>query len=114
MKKLPEIKVNKKIGGLERAKIAREELKLIFCNPKDPTFFYKDIDYAKKFDVTRHTIYKIRNDLKIASRSDRILAEIKKLKTKDITLKELSAKLNVKYQNLYKIVTDNKVSIRKE
>jgi predicted transcriptional regulator len=106
--------INKKIGGLGRAKIAREELRIIFSNPSDPLYFSKDIDYAKKFDVTRHTIYKIRKDLKIPSRSERILQVLKKLKPVNLTLKKLSAKLNVKYQNLYKIVTDNKVTIKKE
>ena len=108
------LEINKKIGGLGRAKIAREELKLIFSNPSDPFYFSKDIEYAHQFDVARHTIYKIREDLKIPSRSDRILAVLKKMKTSNMTLRELSAKLKIKYQNLYKIITDNKISIKKE
>ena len=113
-KEINESRINKKIGGLDRAKIAREDLRIIFSNPSDPLYFSKDIEYAKKFDVARHTVYKIRRDLKISPRSERILSALKKLKTNELTLKELSAKLNIKYQNLYKIVTDNKVNIKKE
>lgn len=106
--------INKKIGGLERAKIALEELRLIFRDLSNPLYFSKDIDYAKKFDVTRHTIYSIRNKLGIPSRSKRILSVLKKMKTRDMCVKDISEKLHIKYQNLYKIITDNKVSVRKE
>ena len=112
MQKENEIVVNKKIGGLERAKIAREELRLIFNDPLNPLYFAKDIEYAKKFDVTRHTIYSIRDQLCIPSRSGRILNTIKKMKTKSLSIKDISEKLNIKYQNLYKIITDNKIIIK--
>lgn len=113
-KEIKDANVNKKIGGLGRAKIAREELKIIFSDPSNPMYFSKDIEYAKKFDVTRHTIYKIREDLKVPSRSERILSALMKIKTSKTTLKQLSESLGIKYQNLYKIVTDNDVAIKKE
>ena len=106
--------INKKIGGLERAKIAREELILIFNDPTNPLYFSKDIEYAKKFDVTRHTIYSIRDKLGIPPRSERIIAVLKKMKTKDMCIYDISEKLNIKYQNIYKIITDNKISVKKE
>lgn len=108
------IVVNKKIGGLERAKIAKEELRLIFNDPTNTLYFYKDLEYAKKFDVTRHTIYSIRDKLCIPPRSERILNILKKMKTKDMSINDISEKLHIKYQNLYKIITDNKISVRKE
>ena len=107
-------KQNKKIGGIERAQLAREELKLIFCDPTNPMYFSKDIDYANKFQVARHTIYAIGREFKIPPRSTRILNALKKMKTEDITLKDLSEKLNIKYQNLYKVVTDNGIKVKKD
>ena len=68
-----DVKDNKRIGGLDRAKIAREEMKLIMSDIKNPMYFAKDLEFAKKFNVTRHTIYKAREILKIPSRSERIL-----------------------------------------
>jgi hypothetical protein len=105
---------NKRIGGLDRAKIAREEMKIIFSDPKNPLYFAKDIEYAKKFGVTRHTIYKARDTLCIPSRSKRILLVLNNTSTKDLTIRELSKKLNVKYQNLYKIIKDNGVPVKTE
>lgn len=113
-KEIKDTKINKKIGGLGRAKIAREELRIIFRDFENPLYFSKDIDYAKKFDVTRHTIYKIREDLKIPSRSERILNVLRKIKTSTLSLKQISERYNIKYQNLYKVVTDNKVPFKKE
>lgn len=106
--------VNKKFGGSERGQVAREELKLIFKDPANPSYFLKDIDYARRFDVIRHTIYNIRGDLKIPPRSARILHFLRKMKTSNLTIKEISAKLNIKYQNLYKLITDNNIPFKKE
>jgi hypothetical protein len=108
---LPE---DKRVGGLDRAKIAREEMKLIFSDTKNPMYFAKDLEFAKKFDVTRHTIYKARETLKIPPRSRRIFDVLKKMDTKNLTIKEISSKLNIKYQNLYKILTDNKIVVKSE
>jgi hypothetical protein len=109
-----ELKEDKRIGGLERAKFAREEMNIIFSDPKNPLYFSKDIEYAKKFDVTRHTIYKARDTLGIASRSKRILGVLNKMDTKSLTIRDISSKLNIKYQNLYKIISDNKIPIKME
>lgn len=116
MKKEPKNKnsENKRIGGLDRAKLAREEMKIIFSDTKNPLYFAKDIEYARKFDVTRHTIYKARDTLGIASRSKRILDVLTKMNTKDLTIRDISSELNIKYQNLYKIVTDNKIPVKTE
>jgi hypothetical protein len=107
-------KEDKRVGGLSRAKIARDEMKIIFYDPKNSMYFSKDLDFAKKFDVTRHTIYKARETLNILPRSKRILEVLKKMSTKESTIKELSEKLNIKYQNLYKIIMDNRVPVKME
>jgi hypothetical protein len=106
--------ISKKFGGSERGQIAREELKLIFNDPTNPLYFLKDIDYAGKFNVTRLTVYNIRKNLKVPSRSVRILQVLGKMKTSRLTLKEMSEKLGIKYQNLYKLVTDNNIPFKKE
>lgn len=99
-------KNSKRIGGFERAKVARAELKEVFERPEHELYFSKDIDLAKKYDVTRHTIYKIRHDLNVPSRSKRIINKVKEMNTNEISLKEMAITLGVKYQNLYKLIND--------
>lgn len=103
-----------KIGGLERARTARDSIKNIFSDKKHPLYFSKDINFARRYSVSRHTIYKIREDLNIPPRSHRILEAIKSLDHKNMTLKELSEALNIKYQNLYKIIKDNNLEFKAE
>lgn len=102
---------NKKIGGTLRAKIARESLAAIFKDKDNPNYLLKDIEYAKMFDVTRLTISTIRESLKVKNRTHRIIDRIDDLGPKDNTLKELSLKLGVKYQNLYKICSEYNISV---
>ena len=71
--------------------------------------FDKDIDFAKKYKVTRHTIYKIRETYDIPSRSDRILKVIRSMDIGKSTIRDISKKLGIKYQNLYKIIKDNSI-----
>jgi predicted transcriptional regulator len=103
---------SKRIGGLERAEKARQEMKLILTNERHPLYFAKDIEFARRYDVTRHTIYKIRDTLGILSRSERLLKKLKSTDTKQFTLKELSQMLRVKYQNLYKIILENEFQVK--
>ena len=103
---------NKRLGGYERAELAREELKLVLLDDSHAQYFSKDLEYAKRYDVSRHTIYKIRDELKVGSRSERIVEKLKKIDTKDMTVNGLSQLLGIKYQNLYKIVIDFKIPIR--
>lgn len=107
-------KVNKKIGGTDRAKIARTEIKEIFSNPKHPLYLIKDIDLAKKYDVIRHTIYKIRDEMNIPSRPKRIVMLLKNTDTGNYTLKELSQKTGLKYQNIYKIMNYHNLPYKTE
>ena len=107
-------KENKRIGGTDRAKIARLELEKIFQDISHPQYLAKDIEFAIQFDVTRHTIYKIREEAKIPPRSKRILTVLKSMDCSKYTLKELSDKLGLKYQNLYKVVTDNEIEFKKD
>lgn len=107
-------KVNKRIGGPERGKTARKELEKIYADPKHPMHLAKDIEFVNKFDVTRHTIYKIREELDVPPRSKRVLTVLENMDTAAFTLNELVEKLNLKYQNLYKIMNDNKLPYRRE
>jgi len=95
-----------KKGGQERAKLARASMQILFKNPDDPLYFAKDIEFAKKYDVIRHTIYKIREELKIPSRSERILKRLIDLEYQRFSINELSKKTGIKYQNLYKIIKE--------
>ena len=107
-----ETSVNKKIGGKSRAKTAREELERIFADERNPDHLAKDIDLSKKYKVSRHTIYKIRDVMKIPARPERILNRLKTLDTRCYTIRELSRMLNIKYQNLYKIIKEEKVAVK--
>lgn len=114
MEEISEQKVNKRIGGTDRAKIARDDLEVIFTDSTHPEHMEKDIYFARKYDVTRHTIYKIREDFKIPSRSKRVLAVLKSIDTGKYTLHELSKTLDLKYQNLYKTMVDNNLPYKKD
>jgi hypothetical protein len=105
---------NKKIGGVVRARKAREELILALQEESHPMYLAKDIDLAKKFDVSRHTIYKIRDDYEIPSRTNRILTALKGIDMSKYTIKELSDRLGVKYQNLYRIIKDNGLTAKSD
>lgn len=103
---------SKKVGGFDRAALAREELKLIFVDENNPFYFDKDIQYAHKFDVSRHTIYKIRDEMKIPPRSERILNKLRTMDTANMSLNRISETLKIKYQNLYKIVMDAQIPFK--
>lgn len=114
MNKKKDTKVNKRIGGVDRARLARQDLIKIFNDPTHPLHLAKDIEFARQFDVIRHTVYKIREELNIPPRSKRVLAVLKSMDTGRYTLRELAAKLDLKYQNLYKVVTDFDLPYKKE
>lgn len=113
MKRKPET-IEKMIGGTVRAKMAKEELDVIFKDPLNPLHLAKDIEFAQKYNVARHTVYKIRKDLKIPPRSKRLLAVLKAMDCSEKTIKDLSEELNVKYQNLYKVMSDNNIAYKKD
>lgn len=106
--------VNKRIGGPDRARIARQELEKILNDPTHPLHMSKDIEFAKQFDVARHTIYKIREEMKAPPRSKRVLSVLKSMDTGRYTLRELASRLGLKYQNLYKVVSDFDLPYKKE
>jgi hypothetical protein len=105
---------SKKIGGMERARKAYREIKQILTNEDDPLYLTKDIDFARKYDVSRHTIYKIRDRLKSPARSQRLLKKLRGMDTKKYTIKELSKLLKVKYQNLYKMTLENGIEVKQD
>jgi len=95
-----------------RAQKAREELVLILQDEGNPLYFSKDIELAKKFSISRHTMYKIREEYDIPSRTSRILNVLKSIDLSKHTIKELSEKLSIKYQNLYRIIKDNSLTTK--
>jgi len=103
---------NKKIGGMKRARKAREDLVVVLQDESNPMFFAKDIELARKYKISRHTMYKIREEYDIPSRTSRILSVLNSLNLSKYTIKELSEKLGIKYQNLYKIIKDNNLSVK--
>lgn len=103
-----------KIDCINRAQTAREEISKIFADEKNELYFAKDIELSKKFNISRHTMYKIRDELNVPSRSKRILNALKKFDLNNISVNEMSRILNLKYQNLYKIVTENNISFKQE
>jgi len=103
---------SKRFGGPERAAYARTHMKEIFAKEDHAMFFAKDIEFARLFDVSRHTIYKIRDELGIAPRSKRVLKRLKELDLRKYTIKDLAKKLNLKYQNLYKIILENELETK--
>lgn len=104
--------ISKKFGGQGRAQKAREAMSKIFSDPNHELFLEKDIDIANRFNVSRLTIYNIREELKIPPRTDRILKKLKGIDTKQFTKKELADKLHMKYQNLYKIIQEYKIKVK--
>lgn len=70
------------------------------------------MDFARQFFVSRHTVQKIREDLSVPSRSERIIQRLKRMDLKELTIKELSDILHVKYQNLYKILVENEMQVK--
>ena len=103
---------SKKIGGVARAKKAREEMQLILTDENHPLYLAKDIEFARRYDVSRLTIYNIRDDLKQPSRYQRIVKKLKSLDLSLYTINDLTKMLQVKYQNLYKIILENKLKVK--
>ena len=107
-------KIDKRVGGMKRAAKAREYIRSVLDSETHPMRYAKDIDFARKFDVSRHTIYSIRDELGMESRSDRLAKRLTSMKTDDKTLGELCAILNVKYAGLYKIMTENELPFKSD
>jgi predicted transcriptional regulator len=106
--------MSKRIGATGRAEIARTQMQLIFSDENHPMYFAKDIEYARRYDVTRITIYKIRDSFGVPPRSERLIQKLKKIDLSQYTIKELSKMLNIKYQNLYKILQENGLKIKND
>ena len=107
-------KRSKKFGGQERAGKAREAMAEIFSDPDNPLYLEKDINLAKKFDVSRLTIYNIREQLGVLPRTERILDRLSKIKTKKYTKKELADIMHMKYQNLYKVLREYQIEVKED
>jgi hypothetical protein len=108
------INVSKIKNRVERSNAARKELVVILNDESHPLYLAKDIELARKFGLSRHTLYKIRDELDTPSRKNRIITMLKAMPTADYTIGELSKKISVKYQNLYKILLEEKIKFREE
>lgn len=104
----------RRLGGPHRAQTAREEITKIFSDISHPLYCTKEIELARMFEVTRLTIYRILDELKILPRIDRILKKLKSIDTKEYTRKELSDLTGVKYMNLYKILRAHKIPVKSD
>lgn len=104
--------ISKRIGSTHRAAVARKELRIIFADDDNSLYFSKDSDLARRYDVTRLTILKIRDQMGVPSRSKRLKAKLEKIDTKNFTIKEIGQKLGVKYQNLYNHMTELKLPFK--
>jgi len=105
---------SKKFGGQSRAERARKNMIKIFSDPTHKLYLEKDIDLARKYKVSRLTVYNIREQLCIPPRTDRILNRLKSIDTKKYTKKELAELLGLKYQNLYKIIKIYNINVKED
>jgi predicted transcriptional regulator len=101
-----------RIGAPERAEKARKEMKKILTDEEHPLYLTKDIDFARRYGLSRLTIYKIRKELGIPSRVVRLTKKLKKIDTKNRTINELASKLNVKYSNLYRVIREKQIKTK--
>jgi hypothetical protein len=108
------MKASKKFGGQDRADKARKELAKIFEDKNHSLYLEKDIDLAHKFNISRLTLYSIREELGIPPRTERILNKLKEIDTIQYTKRELSALLGLKYQNLYKIIVEYDIGVKSD
>ena len=107
--------LSKYTQGKRNAEKARKELRLILTDENNPLFLAKDTELADRYGVTRLTIHNIRTKmLSVPPRSDRIIQKLKHMNTKMFTINELSVILNVKYQNLYKIIVEEEIPVKND
>ncbi|NLD91341.1 MAG: hypothetical protein GX639_01600 [Fibrobacter sp.] len=95
-----------------RGVLARHYLQTVFKNPKHPMYTASDTDFARDLNVTRLTVINIRKKLHMENRHNRIIDLLKQIDTTEYTLRELAALLDLKYQNLYKLVRMLKLQTR--
>jgi len=87
----------------KRGVLARQYLEDVFNDPCHPLYVASDVQLAKKLNITRLTVLNIRKEMGFTGRNERVIDLLNKTETKKFTLKELSMKLGIKYQNLYKL-----------
>jgi hypothetical protein len=67
---------SKRVGSTKRAEAARRDLKVIFSDEENPMYLAKDIVFARKYDVTRLTISKIRDEMGVPRRSKGLIERL--------------------------------------
>lgn len=87
-------------------------MQVILTDENNPLYFAKDIEFARRYDVSRLTIYSIRDELGAPSRYQRLLKKLKSLDLSLYTINDLVKMLGVKYQNLYKVILENNLKVK--
>ena len=87
-------------------------MQMILTDENNPLYFAKDIDFARRYDVSRLTIYSIRDQIGAPSRYQRLLKKLRGLDLSLYTINDLVKMLGVKYQNLYKVILENKLKVK--
>ncbi len=86
-----------------RGAIARNFILDVLSNPNHQMYAASDVEFAKMLNVTRLTVYNIRKELVLKSRKKRVIELIDREDISSMTMKDLSFKLNLKYQNIYQL-----------
>jgi len=87
-------------------------MQVILSDENNPLYYSKDIEFARRYDISRLTVYHIRDDLGAPSRYQRILKKLKSLDLSLYTINDLTKMLGVKYQNVYKIILENNLKVK--
>ena len=87
-------------------------MQMILTDENNPLYFAKDIEFARRYDVSRLTIYSIRDQIGAPSRYQRLLKKLKNLDLSLYTINDLVKMLGIKYQNLYKVVLENELKVK--
>jgi hypothetical protein len=91
---------NRKLRGASARCFIQDALN----NPHHAMYTASDVEFAKKLDVSRLTVINIRRRLKLKGRNFRVIGMLQKIDTSKLTIKELAAKLCIKYPNTYTLV----------
>lgn len=91
---------NKRIRGI----LARIYIQRVLLNPQDPMYAASDCEFARKLNISRLTVVNIRKEFKLKNRKKRIVDLLNQIDTSTITIKDLSGKLCLKYQNTYQVI----------
>lgn len=87
-----------------RGELARCFIRGALNDPNHEMYTASDVEFARKLDITRLTVINIRKKSNLKGRNFRVIGMLQKMDTSKLTIKELAAKLHMKYQNTYALV----------